>query len=82
MDQIGSNKPRLVKTGGAKENQATSKSAPEWMVAAQEHLLTQDLGAEWRSCVMAWVALEQHLEYGQRLKVCPLRYSMTSSLFY
>lgn len=62
MNEIGSN---------VKENipPISSHSLSEWVTVPKEHLLQLDLGEEWKSCVNAWLALEELLDYGAKTKV-------------
>ena len=54
-----------------KEN-CDPKAPPEWMALAREHLLTRNLGSEWKGCVDSWLELEARLGYGTMTgtKVC------------
>ncbi|KAM6503920.1 hypothetical protein JOM56_000863 [Amanita muscaria] len=61
MNAIGSNKENIP------QHVATSPSN-EWVTLAKENLLTLDLGEEWRSCVKAWLALEELLDHGAKTK--------------
>lgn len=37
---------------------------PVWITLAKGHLLSRDLGEDWRMCVDAWFALEEKLGFG------------------
>ena len=62
MNEIGSN---------VKENIRPVPSGPssEWVTPAKEHLLQLNLGEGWKSCVNAWLVLEESLNYGTKTKV-------------
>jgi hypothetical protein len=76
MNEIGS------KVVTNKENQVASNvnvlpaSPPEWMQAAQVHLLSCDLGEDWRICTETWARLEEKLEFGLQGKVTCLLLSI------
>ena len=61
MNEIGSN---------CKENlpPVTPQRSSEWAALAKDHLLELDLGQEWKSCVKAWLVLEESLAYGAKMK--------------
>ncbi|KAG6827426.1 hypothetical protein H0H92_011848 [Tricholoma furcatifolium] len=63
LNKIGSN-PEPPKPAG-KENVplSTTLTAPDWLIAAREHLTMQDLGETWKSCVAEWERFEEALDY-------------------
>jgi hypothetical protein len=66
MHEIGSNVPKgLPPTEQPPEKENFNPhTPPEWTMLAREHLLTRDLGSEWKECVNAWLELEARLGYG------------------
>jgi len=74
MHEIGSNVPKgLPPTEQPPEKENFNpQTPPEWTTLAREHLLTRDLGSEWKECVNAWLELEARLGYGTiaGTKVC------------
>ena len=62
MNQIGSKNTPL--TSAAEKENIPPNTMPDWAIAAKEHLLGMELGAEWRVCVQCWVELESALGYG------------------
>jgi hypothetical protein len=63
MNQIGSKNTTVIFASIGKEN-IPCNSRPNWAIAAQDHLLGMELGAEWTACVHHWVELEEILGYG------------------
>ena len=74
MQEIGTNVPKGLPLGERpteKEN-FDLQTPPEWATLARDHLLTRNLGSEWRDCVSAWLTFEGQLGYGTMAgtKVC------------
>jgi hypothetical protein len=76
---------KMNEIGSSKENipPVASQQSKEWITSAKKHLLRLDLGEEWKSCVNAWLAIEESLDSGVKAKVrITSRFSSPNQLLY
>ncbi|KAG6809155.1 hypothetical protein H0H92_001392 [Tricholoma furcatifolium] len=62
LNKIGSN-PDPVKAPGKENFPVGVTVPPDWMVAACNYLMAQDLGESWKQLVAAWERFEELLDY-------------------
>ena len=63
LNQIGDNTMQTSTVASGKEN-VPPAGPPVWVTLAKGHLLSRDLGDDWRMCVEVWYALEEKLGFG------------------
>ncbi|RDB15505.1 hypothetical protein Hypma_004162 [Hypsizygus marmoreus] len=69
MNKIGSSNAMSLDPAN-KENipPAVGHVRPDWVLAAEAHLTTRDMGEEWANCVKAWGMFEDALEKSSKSK--------------